>query len=319
MFGRRKRRMIDRFGRTINYLRLSVTEKCQLHCDYCRSSEECPNSKELTAEEILQLSRVCVNLGLDKIRLTGGEPLMRRDIIEIAESIGKLENLRELTMTTNGQKLSQCAKELYRAGIHRINISLDSLNADRYRSMTGGDINKVFSAIEEAKRVGMNPIKINAVLLRGINDGEVKDFLRFSREYGVTVRFIELMPLGRLSDKPEMRITMKDILKENPELMPGEKTREPAREFYFSGSVKTGIIAPMSEPFCDSCNRVRILSDGTLKPCLGCADEIPLSEFIGGDDKLLSEKIESAVFNKPMGYTMRDCEKPLRDMSRIGG
>lgn len=310
--------MIDRFGRTINYLRLSVTEKCQLHCDYCRSSEECPNSKELTAEEILQLSRVCVNLDLDKIRLTGGEPLMRRDIIEIAESIGKLENLRELTMTTNGQKLSQCAKELYRAGIHRINISLDSLNADRYCSMTGGDINKVFSAIEEAKRVGMNPIKINAVLLRGINDGEVKDFLCFSREYGVIVRFIELMPLGRLSDKPEMRITMKDILKENPELMPGEKTGEPAREFY-SGSAKTGIIAPMSEPFCDSCNRVRILSDGTLKPCLGCDDEISLSEFLGGDDKLLSEKIESAVFNKPMGYTMRDCEKPIRDMSRIGG
>lgn len=108
--------MIDRFGRTINYLRLSVTEKCQLHCDYCRSSEECSNSKELTAKEILQLSRVCVKLGLDKIRLTGGEPLMRRDIIEIAESIGRLENLRELTMTTNGQKLSQCAKELYRAG-----------------------------------------------------------------------------------------------------------------------------------------------------------------------------------------------------------
>ncbi len=311
--------MIDRFGRTINYLRLSVTEKCQLHCDYCRSSEGCTNSKELTAEEILQLSRVCVKLGLDKIRLTGGEPLMRRDIIEIAESIGKLENLRELTMTTNGQLLSQCAKELYRAGIHRINISLDSLNADCYRSMTGGDINKIFSAIEEAKRVGMNPIKINAVLLRGINDGEVKDFLRFSREYGVTVRFIELMPLGRLSDKPEMRITMKEILKENPELMPGEKTGEPARDFYFSGSAKAGIIAPMSEPFCGSCNRIRILSDGTLKPCLGCADETSLSEFLGGDDKVLSEKIERAVFNKPMGYTMRDCEKPLRDMSRIGG
>lgn len=311
--------MIDRFGRTINYLRLSVTEKCQLHCDYCRSSEGCTNSKELTAEEILQLSRVCVKLGLDKIRLTGGEPLMRRDIIEIAESIGKLENLRELTMTTNGQLLSQCAKELYRAGIHRINISLDSLNADCYRSMTGGDINKIFSAIEEAKRVGMNPIKINAVLLRGINDGEVKDFLRFSREYGVTVRFIELMPLGRLSDKPEMRITMKEILKENPELMPGEKTGEPARDFYFSGSAKAGIIAPMSEPFCGSCNRIRILSDGTLKPCLGCNDEIPLRVFLGGDDKMLSEKIERAVFNKPMGYTMRDCEKPLRDMSRIGG
>lgn len=311
--------MIDRFGRTINYLRLSVTEKCQLHCDYCRSSEGCTNSKELTAEEILQLSRVCVKLGLDKIRLTGGEPLMRRDIIEIAESIGKLENLRELTMTTNGQLLSQCAKELYRAGIHRINISLDSLNADCYRSMTGGDINKIFSAIEEAKRAGMNPIKINAVLLRGINDGEVKDFLRFSREYGVIVRFIELMPLGRLSDKPEMRITMKEILKENPELMPGKETREPAREFYFSGSTKAGIIAPMSEPFCGSCNRIRILSDGTLKPCLGCNDEIPLRGFLGGDDKMLSEKIERAVFNKPMGYTMRDCEKPLRDMSRIGG
>lgn len=311
--------MIDRFGRTINYLRLSVTEKCQLHCDYCRSSEGCTNSKELTAEEILQLSRVCVKLGLDKIRLTGGEPLMRRDIIEIAESIGKLQNIRELTMTTNGQLLSECAKELYRAGMHRINISLDSLNADCYRSMTGGDINKVFSAIEEAKRAGMNPIKINAVLLRGINDGEVKDFLRFSREYGVTVRFIELMPLGRLSDKPEMRITMKEILKENPELMPGEKTGEPARDFYFSGSAKAGIIAPMSEPFCGSCNRIRILSDGTLKPCLGCADETSLSEFLGGDDKVLSEKIERAVFNKPMGYTMRDCEKPLRDMSRIGG
>lgn len=311
--------MIDRFGRTINYLRLSVTEKCQLHCDYCRSSEGCTNSKELTAEEILQLSRVCVKLGLDKIRLTGGEPLMRRDIIEIAESIGKLQNIRELTMTTNGQLLSECAKELYMAGMHRINISLDSLNADCYRSMTGGDINKVFSAIEEAKRAGMNPIKINAVLLRGINDGEVKDFLRFSREYGVTVRFIELMPLGRLSDKPEMRITMKEILKENPELMPGEKTGEPARDFYFSGSAKAGIIAPMSEPFCGSCNRIRILSDGTLKPCLGCADETSLSEFLGGDDKVLSEKIERAVFNKPMGYTMRDCEKPLRDMSRIGG
>ena len=244
---------------------------------------------------------------------------MRRDIIEIAESIGKLQNIRELTMTTNGQLLSECAKELYMAGMHRINISLDSLNADCYRSMTGGDINKVFSAIEEAKRAGMNPIKINAVLLRGINDGEVKDFLRFSREYGVTVRFIELMPLGRLSDKPEMRITMKEILKENPELMPGEKTGEPARDFYFSGSAKAGIIAPMSEPFCGSCNRIRILSDGTLKPCLGCADETSLSEFLGGDDKVLSEKIERAVFNKPMGYTMRDCEKPLRDMSRIGG
>lgn len=311
--------MIDRFGRTINYLRLSVTERCQLNCDYCRSDKECSNTKELTSEELLQLSRVCVNLGIDKIRLTGGEPLMRGDIIDIAESIGKLKNLRELTMTTNGQRLGGCAGELYCAGIHRINISLDSLDSQRYRSMTGGDINKVFAGIEEAKKVGMNPVKINVVLLRGINDCEVKEFLHFSREYGVIVRFIELMPLGRLSDKPELRITMKEILEKNPELLPGEKTEGPAREFFFSGSTKAGIIAPMSEPFCGSCNRIRILSDGTLRPCLGCTDEVPLGEFLGGEDSVLSEKIEKAVFNKPIRYTMRDLEKPLRDMSRIGG
>ncbi len=311
--------MIDRFGRNINYLRLSVTEKCQLNCDYCRNGDECANSKELTAEEILQFSRVCVNLGIDKIRLTGGEPLMRKDIIEIADSIGKLQNLRELTMTTNGQKLAECVGELYSTGIHRINISLDSLDSQRYRKMTGGDINKVFSGIEEAKKVGMNPVKINVVLLRGINDCEVKDFLHFSREYGVIVRFIELMPLGRLSDKPELRITMKEILEKNPELLPGEKTKGPAREFLFYGSTKAGIIAPMSEPFCGSCNRIRILSDGTLRPCLGCTDEIPLGEFLGGEDSVLSEKIEKAVFNKPIRYNMRDWEKPLRDMSRIGG
>lgn len=311
--------MIDRFGRTINYLRLSVTEKCQLHCDYCRSGEECQNVGELTGDEIAQIARVCVNLGVDKIRLTGGEPLMRGDLTEIAANIGKLDNLRELTMTTNGQRLSQCADELYRVGIHRINISLDSLDPERYRSMTGGDINKVFSAIEEAKKAGMDPVKINVVLLRGINDGEVKDFLRFSREYAVTVRFIELMPLGRLAEKPEMRITMKEILEKNPELLPGEKNRGPVREFYFSENEKVGIIAPMSEPFCKTCNRIRILSDGTLRLCLGCSDEISLKEFLGGSDERLSERIVKAVLNKPVGYTMRDFERPLRDMSKIGG
>ena len=311
--------MLDRFGRIINYLRLSVTEKCQLNCGYCRSGEACKCGDELTAEQLIQISRVCVSLGISKIRLTGGEPLMRGDIIDIAEEIGKLEELKELTMTTNGQKLDLCASELYKAGIKRINISLDSLDSERYKSMTGGNIERVLSGIEAAKKTGMNPVKINVVLLKGINDGEIENFLRFSKECGLICRFIELMPLGKFSENPELRITMNDILKQHPELKSTGRVLGAEREFRFENSTTAGIIAPMSEPFCASCNRIRILSDGTLRPCLGCDLEIPLGGFLGGADEILAAEIEKGVQDKPMRYTMRDCEKPFRDMSRIGG
>lgn len=311
--------MVDRLGREINYLRLSVTNRCQLHCAYCRAERENTMSEELSLKEINQIGRVSSALGIKKIRLTGGEPLVRDDISEIAEYLSEIPGIEEVTLTTNGILLPKYAEKLKKAGVNRVNISLDSLNAEEYKKLTGGNLSAVLRGIEKAKNAGMNPVKINAVLIKGENDGEIEDFLKFAEEYDTQVRFIELMPLGRLSEREELRVTMDEILPRFGESKQEQGKNSPARYFRLENNVRAGVIAPMSSPFCDSCNRIRILSDGSLRPCLGRGEEYSLKPFLGGDDEELRRFMGKIIYNKPQVHGMNEGGCLKRDMSMIGG
>lgn len=317
-------RMNDRYGRTISYLRLSLTERCTLKCAYCRAGEgACPKKSELTREEFLRIVRVMVKLGVTKVRLTGGEPMLRRDLLEIVSGIRAVDGIEEITMTTNGQHLPGMSKELRRAGLDRLNISLDSLRPERYEALTGGgSLELVRTGIDEALEAGFSPVKLNAVLLRGTNDDEVDDFIALTKDKPVHVRFIEYMPLGA-EDHANLRVTGDEILRARPALVPAEPMYEgqPARDFRlpgYTGSV--GLINPVSHRFCDSCNRVRVMSDGMLRPCLGQNMEVSLKEALeSGDDVILLETIRNAIWNKPKAHAFGEEFVSDKTMSRIGG
>ena len=297
--------MLDQYQRKIEYLRLSITNRCQLHCPYCRGNQQEKAYHELSLLEIQKIVRVCLSLGIHKIRLTGGEPLLHPDIIEICKAISTLEGLQELTLTTNAQNLLEYAKPLYDAGIHRINISLDSLQAEKYHRLTGGDLSAVLKGIEAAQKVGMHPIKINVVLLRNVNDDEIQDFLDFAKTKHVEVRFIELMPMGRLSKAPELRIPMDEVLKQCRAPKELLNSTEPARHFTTANREEFSVIPPMTNPFCATCNRIRILSDGIVKPCLGCDTEYSIREALQETDAVLKEQLTEIIFHKPKMHQMQ--------------
>jgi len=315
--------LIDQFGRDISYLRLSITERCTLRCDYCRAGEGiCPRREELSAKDFIRIAQTCAVLGIRKIRLTGGEPLLRKDLIEIIQGLAAIEGIQELTMTTNAQMLPGQSRALKAAGLNRINISLDSLKAARYFEMTRGDLNLVLAGIDDALHADLQPVRINAVLVHGRNDDEVDNFIALTRDKPLEVRFIELMPIGTLGQDESMRVSNDKLLAKRPWLQPipprfpGQVARDYAVEGYQG---RVGFISPVSHQFCTDCNRIRVMSDGMLRPCLGNNLEYPLKEALAKGDDALMEVIRQAIEHKPAGHQFHQGFLSEKNMSRIGG
>jgi cyclic pyranopterin phosphate synthase len=325
--------LIDTFGRVHNNLRISVTDRCNLRCTYCMPEEVVfmDRAELLTFEEIAHFVRVAAPLGIDKIRLTGGEPLMRRNLDRLVRLLAPIPGIKDIGLTTNGILLAAHAQELYDAGLRRINISLDTLDPTRFREVARRDgLDQVLEGIAAAKKAGFEPIKINAVSIRGITELEVVPLARYAREHGLELRFIEYMPIGADSwERGKVYFAheiMEQLEREVAPLVPSEDydPRAPAMEFrYTDGGGKVGIIASVSRPFCMSCNRVRLTSDGKLRNCLFALDEVDVKHFLRTtpDDAKLAEVIRKNVHDKWEGHEINTARfvKPLRTMHAIGG
>ncbi len=314
--------MIDKFGRAISYLRLSVTDQCNANCLYCRPQlGDCPASGDLlSADRLVELSAAAIRCGIRKIRITGGEPLVRTDILDIAYGLSALPGLDELCLTTNGILLSGLAKDLASAGVDRLNISLDSLDPACYREITrGGSLGKVLEGLEAAQDAGFSRIKINVVLLAGINDREIERLAQLTRHARVDVRFIEVMPVGACAGWTRQHyLPSEQVLKILPDL---EQTgcQGVAKLYRLPGTGGSiGLISPMSSHFCPTCNRIRITADGRLKSCLHSADEIDLNGLVGDD---LADALAQGIVNKPARHGMdtQSDSQSLRPMIAIGG
>ena len=311
--------MKDSFGREINYLRVSVTERCNLSCVYCGKTDCDKKENELTADEIVSIADAFVRCGVTKIRLTGGEPLVRSDICGIAARLRKLPELRTLALTTNGVYLRQYAAALKSAGVDSVNISLDSTDGSTYRKLTGADVlHRVFEGIDEARRVGLSPIKINAVLMRGVNEDSAASLIDLAREQEIDVRFIELMPFSDAGEDASRVVTNDELRKRFSFLRP-LGVRDGTAELYtadgFRGRV--GFISPISHRFCHACNRMRLLSDGRVKLCLGDETTVDLRPLVGKREELL-RAVRSCIRNKPAGHRFGEQAQP-HGLNRTGG
>lgn len=309
--------LIDAFGRTIRYLRVSVTDRCNLHCDYCRRSTETiqPNHHELlTLEELARLIRIFTELGIERVRLTGGEPLLRRNLVALVQSLNGLPLLREIALSTNALLLARFAGEMKRAGLKRVNISLDSLDPGVFAAITGGGaLQPVLDGIDAAVAAELNPVKINMVVMRGINDHEIPAMVEFARARGVLLRFIETMPIGEAGRDTAERFMAADailaVIRERfgSELVPVRHARGagPARYFRLSGTdAEVGVISARSRHFCDTCNRMRLTAKGALVFCLGRDERIELKEILrsGADDQAVQARIAEAIILKPESH-----------------
>lgn len=318
--------MIDSYGRNINYLRISVTDLCNLRCRYCMPEEGITKihyNEILRLEEIYELAKTFVSLGVNKIRITGGEPLIRKGIVNLVENIGKLKGINDFAMTTNGILLKKHAKALKDSGLNRVNISLDTLNEKKYYDITkGGCLKDVLEGIEEAKRVGLTPIKLNVVLVGGFNDNEIENFVSLTKDEEIDVRFIELMPIGQAKDwSLDKFISNKVVLEKVRELeeITKEDMSSPAKYYKLpNGKGKVGLINPISCKFCDNCNRVRLTADGKVKPCLHSNAEIDLrTPLRSGED--IKKIIVDLVKDKPKEHNLEGGEYINRNMIAIGG
>lgn len=328
--------MIDPFGRHISYLRVSVTDRCDFRCVYCMAEDMTflPKSEVLTLEELDRLCSAFVGLGVRKLRLTGGEPLVRKNVLQLFENLGrhlKTGALDELTLTTNGSQLSRFADDLARIGVRRVNISLDTLDRDRFREITRwGDLDKVIAGIAAAREAGLE-VKINVVALRGVNEDELDDMIRWCGTHGCDMTLIETMPLGDISgDRTDQYLPLSLVrsrLERHWTLIDSDKkTGGPARYVKVAETGRyLGFITPLTHNFCESCNRVRLTCTGTLYMCLGQEDaadlRAPLRE---GDDEHLIAAIREAISRKPKGHDFiidRREKKPAlsRHMSVTGG
>ncbi|MFW6285386.1 MAG: GTP 3',8-cyclase MoaA [Bacillota bacterium] len=313
--------MEDRFKREIDYLRISVTDRCNLRCFYCMPEEgvvKKAHANILRDEEILEAARAAVKLGLKKIRITGGEPLVRKGIYELIEKIHAIEGIREITLTTNGTLLRGNVKKLKAAGVKRVNLSLDTMDADTYRAITRTpEPIDYHGIIQELIDEGMQPVKVNAVLLRGINDHEIEDFMDLADRYDITVRFIELMPIGHLPyDYKRHLITKDEILQRHPELKLETKERV-AENYAIPGKRgRIGFIDPISHKFCSRCNRLRLTADGKLKPCLHSNEEIDIKDLTPTE---LLHTFKKAIHHKPASHAVNPNTQIDRSMNKIGG
>ena len=328
-------KLVDKFGRHVTYVRLSVTDRCNLRCVYCMSENMTfvPRNQLLTLEEMSQIGRAFAELGVNKIRITGGEPLTRCNIMKLFNDLGTLDQLDQLTLTTNGTELPRFAKQLRDAGVTRINISLDSVRSDRFKRITrNGDIHKTLAGIDAALDAGFDKVKLNAVILKNRNHDEVIDLVHFARERNMDISFIEEMPMGIIEDHgrdeafyPSHQII--NDLSEEFELLPStEQTGGPSRYYHFGDnhSTRVGFISPHSHNFCDSCNRVRVTAEGRLLLCLGQEHSVDLRRVIRahpGDDETLKQAIIDAMQIKPKGHEFNLNGQPviLRHMNATGG
>jgi GTP 3',8-cyclase len=322
----------DSFGRTIGDLRISITDRCNFRCTYCLPEYVEWKRKEeiLTYEEITRLVRIFAGLGVRKLRLTGGEPLLRPNLTGLIEQLVKIEGIDDLALTTNGQLLARDATKLRAAGLRRLNVSLDSLQPEKFRAMTRRDaLGEVLTGIEAATAAGFAPVKINAVVIRGVNDDELVDFARFAASTGHTVRFIEFMPLDsghRWSrDQVVSGREMFETINAALPLVPLQgHAAETARRFSIEGTAaEIGIISPVTAPFCGNCNRVRLTADGQLRTCLFSVGEHDLKTPLrdGASDEEMADVIAAAVLFKEPGHRInqKDFVQPARTMSGIGG
>ncbi|CAG0975063.1 GTP 3',8-cyclase [Methylophilaceae bacterium] len=326
--------LVDQFGRKVDYIRLSITDRCDFRCVYCMSEDMTflPREEVLSLEECARLVKVFVSLGVAKVRITGGEPLVRKNALWLFEEIGHLPGLRELVVTTNGSQLEHQAEALKQAGVRRINISLDSLDAERFRKITRvGDLSKVLRGIAAAKKAGFENIKLNTVLMRGVNDDEALSLLNFAIEQQIDIVYIEEMPLGEVDHTRDSTYVSNDatlkLLQHHHMLVSSaETTGGPAKYWRIPGTrSKVGFISPHSHNFCETCNRVRITCKGELYLCLGQEDRVDLMPLLRNhqdDDGPLVQAIIDSMRIKPKGhdFDLRRAEPAVvRFMSHTGG
>ena len=318
--------MIDTYGRRIHYARISITDLCNLRCRYCMP-EEGVTKKDcgeiLRIEDFVEISKALLELGIDKIRISGGEPLVRHGMLTMMQEIGKISGLKDFAVTTNGLLLPRYAKELRNAGVHRVNISLDTLDAERYRTITrGGDLKRALAGIDAARSVGFERIKINVVLMKGFNDDEISRFVEFTRDNPIDVRFIELMPFEGQQEFAYGKYMSADAVPELCSELREEQRDDPSSPARYyrlpGGKGRVGLIEPMSHTFCHKCNRIRITADGHILSCLHSRSEIDLKPALG-DREAMKTLIMQAVSDKPMTHRLSQGELMERDMGQIGG
>ena len=322
----------DSFQRPINYLRISVTDRCNLRCVYCMPEEGVslmPHSDILSYEEIYTVVKAAAEMGINKVRLTGGEPLVRVGLPELVKMLASIDTIDDISLTTNGVLLSQNAAELKRAGLNRVNISLDSLKPDRFRQMTRcGNLADTLEGIEVARAVGLNPVKINVVVVAGVNDDELLDFAARTVSDGWHVRFIELMPVNGEEPVTSKLVSVSDMKRRLDPLGKMEPCRVsvgngPAKYFRLPDAAGTiGFITPVTEHFCYQCNRLRLTADGKLRPCLLSEEEIDLREPLrsGASADELKDLVEEAIIRKPKGHHLSEGSKRRgRPFSQVGG
>lgn len=320
--------MKDSFGREINYLRISVTDLCNLRCKYCMPEsgvdKKCHDAM-LRNEEIIEIVKVMSELGITKVRITGGEPLIKKGILEMIREINQIPKIEEIVLTTNGILLADMAYELKDAGVKRVNISLDTMDKDKFKEITRKDqLHKVLEGIDKAIEIGLTPVKINNVLIGGFNDDEVDDFINLTKERDIDVRFIELMPIGQASMwNKEKFLSTDSILENEKNLFPvvGKDKSSPAKYYKLPNSKgNVGLINPISCSFCKNCSRIRLTSDGKLKLCLHSDVEIDLINPLR-DGRDIKSIIKAEILNKPEEHKLKDEDfEPIkRNMNRIGG
>lgn len=323
--------LIDQFGRSIDYVRVSVTDRCDLRCSYCMPKQfrDFHEPEDwLSFDELERVIAAFTRMGTRRIRLTGGEPLVRNNVAQLAQRLSALPGLEDLSLSTNCTRMSKHAEALKASGISRINVSLDSLNADTFKQLTGGKLEKVINGLMAAKAAGLSPIKINMVLMKGVNDHEVESMVEFCAQHGFTLRFIETMPVGDMGRKAtDQYVNLQEIkarLAQRFELVPGVMPGGgPARYMNVLGTdINIGFITPLSQHFCETCNRVRLSVDGTIYTCLGQEDNFELRPLLrdGASDAELEQAILTAINLKPEKHEFNEKpEKVLRFMSYTGG
>lgn len=321
---------MDRHGRVIDYLRISITDRCNERCLYCMPEGYkgwARRADHLTAREIVQVATTAVRLGFTKIRLTGGEPTIRGDLMDIVRGVGRLPGLETLAISTNGTRLAELAGPLREAGVTSVNVSLDALDAGIYRRVTGGDVSTVMAGLKAARAAGILQVKLNTVLMRGVNEHELWPLIFFAAEHSLPLRFIELMPLSRTDVLTEQNfLSVEEVrrtLALRDELEPLQNAGlgcGPARYFRMrkTGAI-LGFIGAMTTPdFCATCNKIRLTADGKLRPCLGRHNEIDiLASLREGAD--MAQLLEEAIALKPLDHEFRECYQPGRPMTAIGG
>jgi cyclic pyranopterin phosphate synthase len=328
--------LVDSFGRKIDYLRISVTDHCNLKCCYCTpfsGRRHLERSGILTYEELLNVARAAAAIGITKIRITGGEPLVRKGVVEFCRMLSEIDGLKSLALTTNGIYLAEMAEPLFKAGVRRINISLDTLRPKRFEKITGYNwLSRVLAGIKRAEQIGMHPIKINTVVMRGINDDEIEDLARLTLEKPYHMRFIELMPIDSAAygNYESLFMPVEEFMNkinqiDRVQIEPATNSYGPARLCKLPGAVgKVGFIAPISWHFCGSCNRLRLTADGKIKTCLFSQEEIDIKTPLrtGATQNEIISIFRQAVAHKPSGHHLnaKDHQNACqRAMHAIGG